>query len=230
MSDQTSPPRERGRREPGAGGPSPPSARSTRPGSVRGAGQVLSRTARDYRQGGAVSARPRRRLACGPRRARPLVDGSSRSRGGSAQSHSGRGERLAVLPASPRLEGDAGRIGVARFRCLGACFSACPELRYRTGNGRNGAYLWGMGGRGRFHHERAHFAMLERANAKVRAAIVDARREDERPRAEIQPIRKGRQRQVIAVQHGGTLAFARFSCGLIGVRRGGATHGERDAS
>ena len=184
-----------------------------------GASHAPSRTTR-YRRGGAFAARPRRRLTRGPRRAYPLVDGSSGSRG-AAQSHSGRGGRLAVSPASPRLGGDAGRIGVARFRCPGACFRACRDPRYRAGNGRNGAYLRRHGGRGRFHHERAHRVMLGRANAKVRAAVVDARRKDERPRAEIQPVRKGRQRQVIAVQHGETLASARDSGGLLGVSRGG---------
>jgi hypothetical protein len=39
-------------------------------------------------------------------------------------------------------------------------------------------------------------------------AMIRARTEDERPRPEIQPVGKRRQRQVRAVQHGKTLASA----------------------
>jgi len=216
-------PRERGRREPGDRGAAPPSARSSRPGSViTGASHAPDRTTR-YRRGEPIVARPRRRLACDPRRASPLADGSSRSRG-AAESLSGGGGRLpAATPASPQLERDAGRIGVDRFRCLRACFGACPGPRYRDGNGRNGAYLRREGGSGGFRHKRAHQRMVGRANAKVSAAVVDARRKDERPRPEIQPVRMGRQRQVVAVQHGGTLTFARVAGGLLGVRRDGVS-------
>ena len=53
----------------------------------------------------------------------------------------------------------------------------------------------------------AHDVVMGMTDAQGRA-VVDARLEDERPRPEIQPVGKSRQRQVVAVQHGITLASA----------------------
>jgi len=155
---------------------------------------------------------PRRRLSRGSRRAGPL-DHLSRTRRAAASQPVIRGGAT-VSPASPRWGGYAGRIGVSRFRRLGACFQTCPERRCRAGNGRCRACLHGNGGRGPHRLKCAHRYGMTRADAKRRAAIVDARREDERPRPEIQPVGKGRQRQVMAVQHGGNLASACVSGGL----------------
>lgn len=50
--------------------------------------------------------------------------------------------------------------------------------------------------------------MMVIADHERLAVGVEARTEDERPRAEIQPIEKSRLRQVRAVQHGQTLTSA----------------------
>jgi hypothetical protein len=44
--------------------------------------------------------------------------------------------------------------------------------------------------------------MMRIADTKVLIAMIDARGLDERPRPEIQPVEKRRQRQVRAVEHG----------------------------
>ena len=57
-------------------------------------------------------------------------------------------------------------------------------------------------------HSFAHQAMMALADDECLAIRVEARTEDERPRAEIQPIEKSRLRQIRAVQHGQTLTSA----------------------
>lgn len=51
-------------------------------------------------------------------------------------------------------------------------------------------------------HSVAHEAMMAITDGECLAVAVEARAEDERPRAEIQPIEKSRLRQIRAVQHG----------------------------
>jgi len=57
-------------------------------------------------------------------------------------------------------------------------------------------------------HSVAHDDSMGVTNAQGLTAKVGARLSGERPRAEVQPIQIGRERPVIAVQHGETLTSA----------------------
>jgi len=78
----------------------------------------------------------------------------------------------------------------------------------RAFNGRNVAFPDRCGGYDIPRHHITHDVMMEMTDAQGLIAMIDARVKSERPRPEIQPVGKSRQRQVRAVQHGKTLTSA----------------------
>ncbi|QEH36335.1 hypothetical protein OJF2_48960 [Aquisphaera giovannonii] len=78
----------------------------------------------------------------------------------------------------------------------------------RAGHARDVEFAYLKVGNDISSHAFAHPNRIEIGDAQGQTAMIDARVEDERPRPEKVPERKSRQSQVLAVQHGETLASA----------------------